>query len=90
MDKQVTPTHYQAIDYETRFIALSDGRVTGRARRTTRPAVPQLCPFTRLPRLGDPSEPSLAPQTAEPGPRFLQPYTSPSRGPPRSLAVASP
>ena len=66
MDKQVTPAHYQAIEYETRFIALSDGRVTGHAGRITRPAVPRLWPFTRLPRLGDPSEPSLAPQTVEP------------------------
>src|ERR1035441_158476 len=66
MDKQVTPAHYQAIEFETRFIALSDGRVTGHAGRITRPAVPRLWPFTRLPRLGDPSEPSLAPQTVEP------------------------
>jgi hypothetical protein len=28
--------------------------------------VPRLWPFTRLPRLGDPFEPSLAPQTVEP------------------------
>ena len=71
-----TPTHHQATEYETRFIALSNGRVTGRAGRITRPAVPRLWPFTRLPRLGDPSEPSLAPQTAEPcSSRLLQPCT---------------
>src|ERR1035437_8680810 len=28
--------------------------------------MPRLWPFSYLPRLGDPSEPSLAPQTAEP------------------------
>jgi hypothetical protein len=39
--------------------------VTGLALRITRQAVPQLWPLTRLPRLGDPSEPSLAPQTVE-------------------------
>ena len=31
-----------------------------------RQAVPRLWPYTRLPRLGDPSEPSLAPQVVEP------------------------
>ena len=49
-----------------RFSALSHGMITGLAWRITRQAVPRLWPFTCLPRLGDPSEPSLAPQTAEP------------------------
>ena len=45
----------------------------------------------RFPRLGDPSEPSLAPHTAEPlAPPILQPCTRPSRGPRRSLPGASP
>jgi hypothetical protein len=87
MDKQATHTHYQSIEYETRFIALSDGRVTGRAQRITPPAVPRLWPFTRLPRLGDPSGPSLAPQTAEP----LAPGSSnPAPDPPASVTGASP
>src|ERR1035441_2283939 len=50
-----------------------------------------LWPFTRLPRLGGPSEPSLGSQTVEPpGPRFLQPCTRPSRGTPRSLPIVPP
>src|ERR1035441_8420829 len=52
-------------------------------------AVSRLWPFTRLPCLGDPSGPSLAPQTAEPlAPLFLQPCTGPSRETPRRLPVA--
>jgi hypothetical protein len=89
MDKQVIPTHYQAIEYETRFIALYDRRVTRRARRITPPALPQLWPFTRLSRPGDPSEPSLTPQTVS-GPRFLQPCTRPFRERHRSLPVVPP
>ena len=53
-----------------------------------RQAEPGLWPFTRLPRLGDPSGPSLAPQKAEPlAPCSFNLCTRPSRGPPRSPTV---
>src|ERR1035441_10157544 len=53
----------------------------------TRQAVPRLWPFTRLLRLGDTSEPSLAPQTAQPAAPLPPPCTRPSRGTPRRLPV---
>ena len=44
----------------------------------------RLWPFAASPRLGDPSEPSLAPQIAEPlAPDCSKPCTRPSRGPHR-------
>ena len=49
--------------------------------------VPQLSPWSSSPRLGDFSEPSLAPQTAEP----VAPYSpTAAPGPPAGLPVASP
>ena len=51
------------------------------------PMVPRLWFFARLPRLGGPSEPGLAPRTAEP----LAPYfTNPAPERPGSPTVASP
>src|SRR5208283_3868281 len=50
--------------------------------------MPRRSPFARFPRLGDPSEPSLAPQTAEPIPPTLHqtlPRAAPE--PPRSTSV---
>jgi hypothetical protein len=56
-----------------------------------RQPLPQRWPLARFPRLGDPSEPSLAPKTAEPsGHLLLQLGTRPSCGPRRNLPGASP
>src|ERR1035437_3353791 len=64
----------------TRFIVLSGGRVAGLAGRIVRQVVPRLWPFTRLPRLGYPSEPQLGtPSRRASGPWFLPPCTRPSR-----------
>jgi len=50
-------------------------------------SAPQLWPLIRLPRLGDPSEPSLAPDTVEP----IAPCSSnPTPDPPAGRAVDSP
>jgi hypothetical protein len=61
--------------------------VIGLVCRITRQAAPQLWPLIRLPRLGDPSEPSLAPDTVEP----IAPCSSnPTPDPPAGRAVDSP
>ena len=46
------------LESKTQFIALFDGRVAGPGWRLTRQVVLRFWRFTRLPRIGDPSEPS--------------------------------
>jgi len=77
-------------DPKSGFFAVSSGVVTGFAIRITRQAVLRLALY--------PSPASLrhirtwhgTSNSRAAGPRFLQPCTRPSRGPHRSLAVASP
>src|ERR1019366_8827339 len=80
---------YNLLESKTRFIALAEGMVTGLFLWRIRPeTVPRLWPLACFPRLGDPSDLSLAPETAEPsGLLLVQPCTRPSWGLRRSLTV---
>ena len=80
---------YNLLESKTRFIALAEGRVTGLLLCRIMPEMmPRLWPLVCFPRLGGPSNLSLALETAEPaGLLLLQPCTSPSWGLRRSLTV---
>jgi hypothetical protein len=83
---------YNLLESKTRFIALAEGRVTGLLLSRISPeTMPRLWPSVGFPRLGEPSNLSLAPETAELSDLLLlQPCTRPPWGLRRSLPVASP
>ena len=77
---------YNSLESKTRFIARSDGVVTGLLSEESGWTVPRLSPLARFRRLGDPSEPNLAPPPAEP--TLHQSVLRAAPEPPRSLPVA--